>query len=1123
MARPSATAAALAGMPPALLVALLVFGFVPAGRGAREARNEPPPAPSGEPEGDPAAGARDAEALVARVLGQPRASWAECRSCPGPLPSLRVLIATLPDPRDSHISYDFDRYLDSVRRAAEVGGYLLVDFHLPWRDTPTSRSDAPAHRTTPGVLVFRSARAGLLVVWLVGETPTTGVHRGALRAAFEQMRALCARVEPRPDTCDEVPLLGPSFSGSAESLGAELYRQSSADGRPAFRIVSGAATAVDARALEGLLGHGSTFRTTVVPDALTLPTLIDYLDRLGVDRQRVALLVEGNTAYGQGATTLAGGIRQVPFPLQIGRLRRAYEKEQRPEGNGSAAWDMTPRLRRLLLADGDADTIDVAPAFSTVDSHSAEVTLATNLAALSREGVQYVGLFATDVRDKLFLGQQVRRFCPGAVLFTLDADILFLHPDVSGAFEGMLVIAPYPLVGDNQTWSWPFTGRTRRLQFPSTNAQGVYNAALALLERDDLLLEYGAPFADTGSHGIPSLWISVVGRDAFWPLAVTEYRADPDVIYRPSSSPSPSPSPAPSPPLHREVRTAPAGWSAALLMFQALLIALCVAGLAGGVKASRPAARGLTKFAGPLRGVATDAARRTRAVYVFVVLASAASSWLVVVSVAAFGGTWTEWALLHVTGPLLLATIAAVALRAWPEIADSTRRLAQDLGHLRCLDDVASPVSCGLVFLLALTFAWSVRCSDEMTRTLTYLRATQLLGGLSPLPPLFLLGLAGLLWGLCALSRVRLLDALPRGPGARFLNFHTDVLPGVQALEERLLTTLAARTPGPGRLALAWLLIGVPCWQLFVSAGVPGFEGRVFRDLLGVSLALVGVGTLLHIFAFHGLWAGLRAILRRLATRPEIVAACRRLDPALSWSAMLDLATRGPLFADLVESSAQAVRFSQAVPPDLLPRRAARALAIDAARARESLRLVMEHDAAGRHADAVSARLDAQGSLARIAPDVLSALAVAAPERAPGNPSEWQLAALAFVASRVAGFTRHVFAHMRSLLLFSTGSLVLVLLAVMSYPLEPRGMFLLFCWTLILGVVGTTLLILTAIERDVVLSALANTTGGKVDLNRDFLSRVLLHAGVPLLGLLAAQFPGAFRQLAAWLDPLLAR
>lgn len=1094
------TVAAMAGVP--TLVALMwLFAGLPSAVTA-PLLSEPAKGPS-PPAGSPPSAANDAQSLLAHVLGQ---GWAECRECPDPRPDVRMLLVTVPDPRDSHLEYEFDRYLESIRRAGEAAEHVLVGFYLPWHEPAAGAAEVPAYRRNPGVLVFRSAKLhALLVVWLVGETPTTGVQRLALRAALDQMGALCDALPPRGAGCDEVRLLGPSFSGSIESLADELSRRATRAPRLRFRLVSGSATAVDVKALLKRLPTGSSFRATVAPDTLTLPRMIGYLGELGVAPERIALLVEGNTDYGQAASRLLEKVRVVPFPSQVGRLREAYEKQGVPgSAERAAAWDTSPRLRRLLLSGRDADTIDVPPVFSQLDSHTTEVGLANVLAALAREHVQYVGLLATDVRDKLFLAQQVRRFCPGSVLFALDTDILFLHPDVTRLLEGALVIAPYPLVSANQTWSYPFEGTRRLVHFPSSTAQGVYNAALALLKREAKLAEYGAPF--TEERRTPQLWISVVGGDAFWPLRVIAYdnEAPPHsyVLERTALGDK-------APPLPRAGRIASTGWIWALLVLQGLLWALCLTVVAADLDLRWPVAQRLVARAGPLRRAWSHEAREARAVHLMNGLVACLALLVVVAALGTLGHAPAE-RLLYASGLLLLVTLGCAAREGVPALARAVGRLWHAPDRLPQMDDVASAVSGLIVLAGAVGFAWSVQTADDATQTFVYLRATQLLGGASPLPPLVLLGLSGLLWGACALVRARLLDALPE----RVLNFDAAFLPGTSRLEAELLAGMRARSPGLVGLLVAGLSAGVPCWLLFVVAGVPGFDGPAFRLLFGFTMFIVAGGTLVNVLTFWRLWMRLGPILRRIAAQPELVEACRKLDPALSWSAMLELGARIALFADLGEAVVHARRACDTAPAGSLPS----SLPADVERARASLQRAMEADAAGDEREAVRARLEAQTLLTDIAAPILRAW-----EQSAGDASAWRAAAGAFAACRVAGLTRHVFAHMRGLLLFSTGSLLLVLLAIASYPIEPRGLFLAFAWTLILGVVGITLLVLGAIERDAVLSALANTTGGKIELNRDFLSRVLLHGGVPVLGLLAAQFPGVFRQIAAWLEPLLRR
>src|SRR5262249_40261533 len=116
-------------------------------------------------------------------------------SC-APLPSLhdsRILIATVVDPEASGLKAHFDRQLEAIIRGIEASGYQRSRFWMPWG--PQGRSAGRGDRAgagpepscasrIPGIMLFRPSSDRLddpaLVLLLVGETPTWGVHKRAL-------------------------------------------------------------------------------------------------------------------------------------------------------------------------------------------------------------------------------------------------------------------------------------------------------------------------------------------------------------------------------------------------------------------------------------------------------------------------------------------------------------------------------------------------------------------------------------------------------------------------------------------------------------------------------------------------------------------------------------------------------------------------------------------------------------------------------------------------------------------------------------------------------------------------------------------------------------------------------
>jgi hypothetical protein len=96
--------------------------------------------------------------------------------------------------------------------------------------------------------------------------------------------------------------------------------------------------------------------------------------------------------------------------------------------------------------------------------------------------------------------------------------------------------------------------------------------------------------------------------------------------------------------------------------------------------------------------------------------------------------------------------------------------------------------------------------------------------------------------------------------------------------------------------------------------------------------------------------------------------------------------------------------------------------------------------------------------------------------------------------------------------------LLLMLLAVTSYPFQPREWLLWFNWSIILTTVFLTMVVFVQMGRDRILSDLSGTKPGEVTWNRDFILRTLLHGLVPILVLLSAQFPEGLKRVFSWLS-----
>jgi hypothetical protein len=114
---------------------------------------------------------------------------------------IKAMIATVPDPVNSHRVLQYDRALEAIERAVSSASYTFDRYWIPWDEVyslPQSDPDKLAaidekrHRREeqPGVLLFRKSENDLLAVFLVGETPTSGINKIAFVHAVEYSNTL---------------------------------------------------------------------------------------------------------------------------------------------------------------------------------------------------------------------------------------------------------------------------------------------------------------------------------------------------------------------------------------------------------------------------------------------------------------------------------------------------------------------------------------------------------------------------------------------------------------------------------------------------------------------------------------------------------------------------------------------------------------------------------------------------------------------------------------------------------------------------------------------------------------------------------------------------------------------
>lgn len=484
-----------------------------------------------------------------------------------------ALIALLPDPSESRSPYRFDLWIEAIQQAVNrktacsSTQYVLDRYYAPWkREGPPAASENNEGRRHAGLLLFRSTQRtervvpapsvrmapDLLLVFLVGETLSAGIHHEALVEALDfidanEVKAAgwyeyqhCTSPEPYRRA---IRIVGPTFSGSQTSLELALQRwrqpalrrsggNSPRCERPRFEVIA-SATAIDVSTFKNALVNtapGSWLAATAVPDEQVFTEMIRYLQPTGC---RIARLREVNTGYGSGlkGSTKVGDLVDIPFPLNISEIHAARDRADRESGIRLPALQAFDRGLPIPI-DADPQSDGFVPTYGGQMTTVLQEGVLTRIAeTLNSERFHYVAIMATDNRDKLFLASVVKQHCPDAQLLMTVNSGLFTHPEYRRVMLGTIVGSCYPL--SNAAEAARLVDRRKdqpRVAFSEQSAQAYYNAVLAHLGKWDAMLDYSAPTwfrknptrrldKESSDLNRPGIWISRIGADDYYPLS----------------------------------------------------------------------------------------------------------------------------------------------------------------------------------------------------------------------------------------------------------------------------------------------------------------------------------------------------------------------------------------------------------------------------------------------------------------------------------------------------------------------------------------------------------------------------------------------------------------------------
>lgn len=1100
-------------------------------------------------------------------------------------PLIHFLVVTVPDPVSTHLALYFDRTIEAVEAAAQQHNYFLSRFWLPWplpgeANAPSDTSgDLRVNailnaykRAQPGLLIFdrfcstsdKLCRPDVTYTFLVSETPTSGINASQFRNATLYAQKL-GNWERSLEEAGPVRarVVGPYFSGSVPSAIALAHEivDNPDTGSLQVDFVSGTMTSREqAQTLRDDLGIlGFSFNQTLHDDTRAQRFLLETLRERGLTRDggNVAILQEDETRYGRSLNSSVPKpvpspadepfrrVRYIKFPRELSRLRNASSDDF---GANPAMSDRSVTLPSDGISWNWKDVSkgeDSVPSFSGQQSPLSQQAVLLSISDVIRqENIKYVGISATDIFDILFLSKFLKLAAPNTRLFMLDADVLMVRTSSEGReLAGTLAVTTYPLFARNADWTSRYVvGEGKRGSgpgyqpsvdiFPSRMIEGIYNATLFALDPQDQSQpwrEYVDPFSTQPPerNTRPPLWMTMVGRNGFWPVSVqstedtepaaaTPAASGPSMVAGPRAEMSPNPR-------DRLKFDPPDGTT---LLLEGALLVWAVCHLLGLFFANRTGYSWLRQF--QVRSLNNRQAHAQNQLHYLLCGTLALSAMLLLIAISCgclmsngeiafshptcFSALFPLlYALIAVSGVLLLGWAVRIKLRINNSIVGWGYQLAAWTPYV-------------LVLTCWLILSWG----HDADRIFFAQRSFYLSNGVSPLLPVELLLLMFYIWAAVFIRKVRLSESkqvevpCPSRLGDAGLGVEKDLS------ELKTATEGLAFNPSMTPLMVGGFTVGVILllrpWEALASV-----EGRPYDYLIVPLVSFICLLITVAWGRYLFIWSRLRRILRAVERTP-LRRAFSQLPKTYSWSQLWyeDAERRAYTLSARCLECFQAVVSCRGDRPE--DRQALQEMT-------RAFKHVVRTDE-GRHPDRFRAfvvgrlqqlfcreaeRMLREGLVIEWAKEGGSESLEAEADRNRHAPltqqEELRVLEEEFVALRYVSLIHFQSAQMKNLVLLLAVGFILALGAIGSYPFIAgrQCVWSLGALFLIFGaaIIGS----FAQMDRDAIMSRLSGTDPGKLDLS--FYLRVVSYGGLPLMALLASQFPSLGRSLFSWLEPAL--
>jgi len=1055
----------------------------------------------------------------------------------------------------------------------------------------------------PGLMIFRERNTLLraLFVFVVGEAPTGGIHKDQFHHALEAIRMMGETGESFGGE-ETLRILGPTFSGSLYSLAEILDSESSLR---SVQIVVHSGSVSSGNTVDWFSGWFNKYRDnpTALPfmtfqesDQYAIARFIEFARQQDYEAKYIVLLSEDETAYGshqraqseqEPTDAQEDEVVHLYFPRDISQLRSAYQQDLLKAESGSDK-RFTPRTTLPLNLEDTGSDDDSVPSYAHRQTPlSQEAVLLGIVTNLKSHHAQFVVIRATNPLDELFLSRYLRVAYPQVRIVTIGADLLFQREKDDARLQGIWALTPYPLLPGADD----LIARPRDLGsefhadriFPSSFSAGIYNAMLSLLpspvtsgkraspgelsrqeraqdQRSPAAKYRDLPVAPYTQYGWPNLggdkdpaaavlapplWLVVLGRDGYWPLALldsSQYSLGSPHIQSKLHAINAFPS------SKTFKLTASQPWILFICVVIAVVLTFILLCWYGSITSHSEV---LASFANsPDRG-------RTHGLVV--------ASMLLLAVVCSLLWPWERWRGYYFPSLWRWGLWIVFLLLFASCVANLWKRKAK----------IGTPVL-GIIVLGTVPVLFHFyKLEPASSQNLLLYRSYHITSGVSPLLPCYLLVAAGLWWAWYSLAGLVLLDdRRPLLPAERVLPSKRPVKRGFfLTVLIHLIVRLDSKQPSDlsdegNRKLVEVLRSAFSNWQvcrwivlppalvilgsfLVVDCRHPlhSLEGEWFDLAYFAFLALAVFTLLCDLLRLAVAWLQFRHLLKAL----ERIPLRRGFDSLkdFSWRPIWRLG--GDVYRVFFRAKESALHFANALQ---LPQK-------HSIRDQEMIKKLkkltcvdFERDASEvfDHAETFSKQPrraeKLQGLYKQLAETCGFTLQwletrwqeerekeeekekgkekektkVGTTESSAAGYQETIVSpgvksAERFVCFIYLNFILSVLLRMRTLVFTIGGMYVLILLSVSSYPFEPRLAIRSLMVLLLFLILGCVAFVYAQMHRDATLSRITRTEPGELGL--DFWVRLVGFAALPLVSLLAAQFPAINNFLFSWLQPAL--